>query len=64
MRDYFIRRFLLLIPTLIGITLVTFFITRIVPGGPIERMIAESGMTDSQGGGGAGGAGQNTALSD
>ena len=64
MRDYFIRRFLLLIPTLVGITLVTFFITRIVPGGPIERMIAESGMIDSGGGGGSGGAGQNTALSD
>ena len=60
MRNYFIRRFLLLVPTLIGITLVTFFITRIVPGGPIERMIAESGMIDSQGGGGSGGAGQNT----
>lgn len=65
MRDYFIRRFLLLIPTLIGITLVTFFITRIVPGGPIERMIAESSMGGQQGGGSSsGGAGQNTALSD
>ena len=64
MRDYFIRRFLLLIPTLIGITLVTFFITRIVPGGPIERAIAESSMGGQQGGGGSGGAGQNTALSD
>lgn len=65
MRDYFIRRFLLLIPTLIGITLVTFFITRIVPGGPIERMIAESSMGGQQGGGSsAGGASQNTALSD
>ena len=64
MRDYFIRRFLLLIPTLIGITLVTFFITRIVPGGPIERAIAESSMGGQQGGGSSGGAGQNTALSD
>lgn len=61
MRDYFIRRFLLLIPTLIGITLVTFFITRIVPGGPIERAIAEASMADS---GGGGGAGENSALSD
>ncbi len=36
MRDYFIRRFLLIIPTLIGATLVVFFITRITPGGPLE----------------------------
>jgi microcin C transport system permease protein len=36
MRDYFIRRFLLIIPTLIGATLVVFLITRITPGGPLE----------------------------
>jgi microcin C transport system permease protein len=36
MRDYFIRRFLLIIPTVLGATLVVFFITRVVPGGPLE----------------------------
>lgn len=36
MRDYFIRRILLIFPTLIGVTLVVFFITRITPGGPME----------------------------
>jgi microcin C transport system permease protein len=36
MRDYFIRRFLLIFPTLIGATLVVFGITRITPGGPLE----------------------------
>ena len=42
MRSYFIRRFLLIIPTFLGITLMVFAITRIVPGGPIERMIAQA----------------------
>jgi microcin C transport system permease protein len=56
MRDYFIRRFLLIIPTLIGATLVVFFITRITPGGPLEAalqraasMQAERGMKDAGG---------------
>ena len=34
--SYFIRRFLLIIPTFIGITLVTFLILQVVPGGPLE----------------------------
>ncbi len=49
---YFLRRLLLIVPTFIGITILVFVITRFVPGGPIERMIAqvqqasmESGMT-------------------
>jgi microcin C transport system permease protein len=42
MRDYFLRRLLLIPPTLIGVTLIVFFITRIVPGGPIERALAEA----------------------
>jgi len=41
MASYFIRRLLLVIPTFLGITLVVFTITRIVPGGPIERAIAQ-----------------------
>jgi microcin C transport system permease protein len=40
--SYFIRRFLLIVPTFIGITLLVFTITRIVPGGPIERMMNEA----------------------
>jgi microcin C transport system permease protein len=46
MRDYFIRRFLLIPPTLIGVTLIVFFITRLVPGGPIERALAEARQAD------------------
>ncbi len=42
MTAYFIRRFLLIIPTFIGITVLVFIITRFVPGGPIERIIAQA----------------------
>ena len=42
MRDYFIRRALLIIPTLIGITMLVFMVTRFVPGGPLERAIMEA----------------------
>ena len=42
MTAYFIRRFLLIIPTFIGITIMVFAVTRFVPGGPIERIIAQA----------------------
>lgn len=42
MRDYFIRRFLLILPTLIGATMVVYFITRMAPGGPVEAMMRNS----------------------
>ena len=42
MTSYFIRRILLMIPTFLGITIMVFTITRFVPGGPIERAIAEA----------------------
>ncbi len=42
MRDYFIRRFLLILPTLIGATMVVFFITRITPGGPLEAALRQA----------------------
>lgn len=54
MRDYFIRRFLLIIPTLIGATLVVFFITRITPGGPMERAMQQAMMSEKGGGKNAG----------
>ncbi|MBA03910.1 MAG: peptide ABC transporter permease, partial [Gammaproteobacteria bacterium] len=38
MTGYFFRRFLLIIPTFIGVTILVFTLTRLVPGGPIERM--------------------------
>lgn len=39
MKAYFIRRFLLVIPTLIGITLLVFSVTRFAPGGPLEKAL-------------------------
>jgi microcin C transport system permease protein len=39
MFTYIIRRFLLMIPTFIGITLIFFVILQIVPGGPLEQEI-------------------------
>ena len=49
MRDYFIRRFLLIPPTIIGVTIIVFAITRLVPGGPLERAIMESQQFTSSG---------------
>jgi len=51
MTAYFIRRFLLIIPTFIGITIMVFTITRFVPGGPIERIIAQARQMQAMEGG-------------
>lgn len=53
MRAYFLRRLLLVVPTLVGITLVVFLITRFAPGGPVEQAI----MRAQSGGGEPGAAG-------
>ncbi|MCX6875536.1 MAG: ABC transporter permease subunit [Verrucomicrobia bacterium] len=50
MKDYFLRRLLLIPPTLLGITLLVFTITRFVPGGPGERMLQQAARSASQGG--------------
>ena len=55
MRAYFIRRFLLIIPTFLGITLVSFAIMHIVPGGPLERAIMQIRMGGQTGEAGAAG---------
>lgn len=49
MRDYFLRRFLLIIPTMLGLTLLVFAITRFVPGGPMERAMMQIRMASSDG---------------
>ncbi|NCU19956.1 ABC transporter permease subunit, partial [Candidatus Falkowbacteria bacterium] len=41
MGAYIFRRFLLIIPTLVGIMLINFALTQFVPGGPIEQIIAQ-----------------------
>ncbi|MFC1816199.1 ABC transporter permease subunit [Thermodesulfobacteriota bacterium] len=40
MREYILRRLLLMLPTLIGITMVCFALTQFIPGGPVEQMIS------------------------
>ena len=42
MIGYFVRRFFLIIPTFVGITIMVFAITRFVPGGPIDRIISNA----------------------
>ncbi|MBR6062388.1 MAG: hypothetical protein IKP67_09965 [Spirochaetales bacterium] len=41
MVKYILKRLLLMIPTLIGISIICFAITRMLPGGPIEEAIAQ-----------------------
>src|SRR2546421_2104985 len=70
MTAYIIRRFLFMIPTLLGIMLVSFVVVQFAPGGPVERVMAQLSGPDagatvvvfgSQGGDfGARGAGQAT----
>lgn len=64
MRDYFIRRLALIPPTLIGVTIIVFTITRLVPGGPLERAIMEAQQFDAASGTGGNTAGQDMALSE
>jgi len=56
---YFIRRLLLIFPTFLGITLLVFAITRVVPGGPIERMILQAQQMQGKEGGRSTGTGSN-----
>jgi len=56
MLAYILRRILLMIPTLFGIMLVSFAIVQFVPGGPVERAIAQL-QGEEQGGGRFGGGG-------
>ncbi len=59
MVSYILKRILLMVPTLFGVMLITFVVTQFVPGGPVEKMIAEI-----EGYGGAGGevAGTGSAM--
>lgn len=41
MATYILKRLLLMLPTLFGILLLSFVIIQFVPGGPVERMIAQ-----------------------
>src|SRR5580692_5776241 len=52
MTGYFLRRFLLIIPTFIGITIAVFVVMNFVPGGPVERQILRYKEAVAQRGGG------------
>jgi microcin C transport system permease protein len=45
MGAYVVRRLLLLVPTLFAIMLVNFAVVQIVPGGPVERVLAQLDQT-------------------
>jgi microcin C transport system permease protein len=49
MRDYFLRRFLLIPPTLLGISFVVFLVTRAAPGGPIEQAMMQMQQMSEEG---------------
>jgi microcin C transport system permease protein len=59
LRDYVVRRLLLMVPTFIGITFITFVLCQFVPGGQIDQLrLALAGGSEAgemAGGGSAGG---------
>jgi microcin C transport system permease protein len=57
LRDYVVRRLLLMIPTFLGITFFTFLLIQFVPGGQIDQLrmaLAGAGAGGEMGGGGGG----------
>ena len=51
---YILKRILLMIPTLLGVLLITFAIIQFVPGGPVEQYMAEARVGTGQGSEGGG----------
>src|ERR1041385_1708622 len=47
MAAYILRRILFMIPTLLGIMLVSFVVVQFAPGGPVERVIAQLSGSDT-----------------
>ncbi|MCC5876878.1 MAG: ABC transporter permease [Candidatus Sumerlaeia bacterium] len=65
LRNYVIRRLLLMVPTMLGVTLAVFILTHFVPGGPIEQYLMElAGAGDGGEGGGGSGSGSGFEISD
>lgn len=54
MLAYILKRILLMLPTLLGVLLLTFVVMQFVPGGPVEQYLAEA-KAGAGGGGGEGG---------
>jgi microcin C transport system permease protein len=55
MVGYILKRLLLMIPTLLGVMLVTFVVTQFVPGGPVEQLVHQLQHRSGTGEAGAGG---------
>ena len=49
MANYIARRILLMLPTLLGILLVSFVVVQFAPGGPVERVLAQLTGADTGG---------------
>src|SRR6185436_7874446 len=47
MAIYLLKRLLLIVPTLLGIMLISFAIVQFAPGGPVERILAQLQGTDA-----------------
>lgn len=50
MRAYIIRRLLLMVPTLFGVTLVTFSVMQFAPGDPLKMQLSQGGSQNESGG--------------
>ena len=57
MLSYIFKRLLWMIPTLLGVLLMTFAVIQFVPGGPVEQMVAQLQGRDTGGEGAAAGGG-------
>jgi len=56
MLTYIFKRLLLMVPTLLGVLLITFVVIQFVPGGPVEQYLAEARAGAGPGAEGAGSA--------
>ncbi|MFA7577974.1 MAG: ABC transporter permease subunit [Candidatus Muiribacteriota bacterium] len=64
MLTYFIRRFLMIIPTFIGITFLVFTVMRFVPGGPVEMAVLRYQQMMAEGGEAGAGSASSSSASD
>jgi len=53
MAAYVLKRLLLMVPTLLGVLLLTFVVIQFVPGGPVEQMVSQLQGRDTGGEGAA-----------
>lgn len=49
MAAYVLKRLLLMVPTLLGVLLLTFVVIQFVPGGPVEQMVSQLQGRDTGG---------------